>query len=559
MRNTIGLRITLILIILMTGLVGSVPLSQAQNNQLIWSQVAGVPNDVFLEEVAMLNSSSAWAVGWQGDTGVVYRLELRDGRWQVALDGRFAQRLYALALTAPDTVWAVGDAGLILRRDAQGWQSLPSPVADARLRTIQMLGNGSDGLIGGDRSAGPEGREPVLLRFQGGLWERDNGIPFRGDSYIADLHSSPAGTWAVGTSIWRYVGPNWVEEAAPELCGGAGCYFYLLGVHAVGFDRAVAIGGWGGICTACTSNLYLIENSNNAWRTIFSSQRPPNFPPTQNWESSFLTDVAFSNALEGVAVGNWSSSSARRPLVLRYRNGTWTTEYARGFTSPDYSLNGMAMANPDQILAVGGGGMILSYGYGVQTPDPLARVSDPGDPQVRYFPETGHTLRGEFRTYWERYGGLAQFGYPLSEEFVEGGYRVQYFERARFEHHPENQPPYNVLLGLLGTILTNTRSYEEPFQPLPAPGQPGTRYFAETGHGIAPEFVGYWQRRGGLAIYGYPISEAFYEVNPADGQSYLVQYFERNRFEYHPELPQPYRVSLGLLGVELMRLRGWID
>jgi hypothetical protein len=27
---------------------------------------------------------------------------------------------------------------------------------------------------------------------------------------------------------------------------------------------------------------------------------------------------------------------------------------------------------------------------------------------------------------------------------------VQWFERARFELHPENQPPYNVLFGLLG-------------------------------------------------------------------------------------------------------------
>ncbi|MGN6812802.1 MAG: hypothetical protein ACTHMP_18215, partial [Thermomicrobiales bacterium] len=29
-------------------------------------------------------------------------------------------------------------------------------------------------------------------------------------------------------------------------------------------------------------------------------------------------------------------------------------------------------------------------------------------------------------------------------------YVVQYFERARFEHHPENQPPYNILLGQFG-------------------------------------------------------------------------------------------------------------
>ena len=31
-------------------------------------------------------------------------------------------------------------------------------------------------------------------------------------------------------------------------------------------------------------------------------------------------------------------------------------------------------------------------------------------------------------------------------------YVVQYFERSTFEWHPENQPPYNVLLSLLGVF-----------------------------------------------------------------------------------------------------------
>ena len=59
-------------------------------------------------------------------------------------------------------------------------------------------------------------------------------------------------------------------------------------------------------------------------------------------------------------------------------------------------------------------------------------------------------------------GGLPIFGYPTSEEFVERGedgrdYTVQYFERHRLELHPENRPPYNVLLSRLGnTILQQT-------------------------------------------------------------------------------------------------------
>jgi len=37
-----------------------------------------------------------------------------------------------------------------------------------------------------------------------------------------------------------------------------------------------------------------------------------------------------------------------------------------------------------------------------------------------------------------------------------------------------------------------------------------------------------------------------------------VQYFERNRFELHPELAEPFRVSMGLLGVQILKAIGWM-
>lgn len=72
-----------------------------------------------------------------------------------------------------------------------------------------------------------------------------------------------------------------------------------------------------------------------------------------------------------------------------------------------------------------------------------------------FFPETGHNVDADMIAYWVANGGLAQFGYPLTEEFVarlENGelYVVQYFERARFERHPENAMPYKILLGQFG-------------------------------------------------------------------------------------------------------------
>ncbi|MEF3273668.1 MAG: sortase [Chloroflexus sp.] len=82
---------------------------------------------------------------------------------------------------------------------------------------------------------------------------------------------------------------------------------------------------------------------------------------------------------------------------------------------------------------------------------PLSTAPDNAD----FFPETGHSLSGAFRSFWWRNGGLPTFGFPLSEPFSiidESGQPllVQYFERARFEWHPQNPPRYQVLLGHLG-------------------------------------------------------------------------------------------------------------
>jgi hypothetical protein len=61
--------------------------------------------------------------------------------------------------------------------------------------------------------------------------------------------------------------------------------------------------------------------------------------------------------------------------------------------------------------------------------------------------------------------------------------------------------------------------------------------------------------RESLALFGYPISEARMEVN-ARGDRVLTQWFERARFEYHPNNPAHDRVLLGRLGAELRGERG---
>ncbi|HEX9988004.1 MAG TPA: PQQ-dependent sugar dehydrogenase [Chloroflexia bacterium] len=186
------------------------------------------------------------------------------------------------------------------------------------------------------------------------------------------------------------------------------------------------------------------------------------------------------------------------------------------------------------------------------TPEPGTMPTIPGNGS-RTFSETGKLVGGIFLEYWQKNGELAQQGYPISNLMKEVSdlngktYTVQYFERAVFEHHPENQPPYNVLLSQLGTFR-----YKQKY-PNGAPNQQpttlqGSVLFPETGKRVGGKFLEYWQKNGGLAQQGYPISEEFTEVSDLNGKPYTVQYFERAVFEMHPENQPPFDVLLSQLG-----------
>jgi len=191
---------------------------------------------------------------------------------------------------------------------------------------------------------------------------------------------------------------------------------------------------------------------------------------------------------------------------------------------------------------------------------PLASFTDTST--CRFFAETHHALCNGFLAYWQQHGGIALSGMPISEEFQERGEdgtmrTVQYLERARYEYHPEFKgTPYEVELGLLAREMTATRINESPFAPSSAENTPvGARFFAETRHALADPFMTYWDANGGLPIFGFPISEPFREQNADTGQTYLVQYFERYRLEFHPDSNA---VEVGRLGVQEAQMRGYL-
>ena len=139
-------------------------------------------------------------------------------------------------------------------------------------------------------------------------------------------------------------------------------------------------------------------------------------------------------------------------------------------------------------------------------------------PHSKYFSETGFRVSGRFLTYFETYGGLEIFGYPISRPFIsQDGILVQYFQKARMEWHPHNPEPYKVQLGLLGEELGYRRSRSGPVRSVSL----RRVYFEETDHAVAYMFLDYFRNHGGIDIFGYPITDMYLE----DRQ--VVQYFQR--------------------------------
>jgi hypothetical protein len=94
-------------------------------------------------------------------------------------------------------------------------------------------------------------------------------------------------------------------------------------------------------------------------------------------------------------------------------------------------------------------------------PLPPAGIPPVGDPQRRYFSETGHTLSGDFLRYFDAHGGNVRFGWPISEPFLVEGRLTQDFQSARFFWMPDRDPP--VTLEAIGRVHFGVSGLDERY------------------------------------------------------------------------------------------------
>ena len=463
-----------------------------------------------------------------------------------AYNGAF-NTLSAITAIAPDDIWAVGPR--VLHWNGSQWQTVAAPLGSAG-GLLAVAASGPDNVW----AVGEFGEAGVLhnlaIHWDGQQWNRVAVPDVVGGSLSLNAVAvlSATSVWAVGSTndeqalVVHWDGAAWSQVDAPHPL--------FSNLHAIIAPAADDIWAAGEVeLPQGDHDAFVLHWDGRAWSRSLT-------PPFQSTKTLQVTGVAARNPQdvwlianqgdEWVALAHWTGNSwagSRNPLP-NSPGGPVRAGRIVAAGGDIWALTSLLAPSPGT-----GQSVILRYGVSPCTAS-------------RSFPETGHTVTDPLLAYWEDHGALTQQGFPLTEAHPEPSatdghiYQTQYFERAVFEQHPENAPPYDILLSLLGV-----EAYSQRYGTAGAPGQhvnpDRARRFPATGHTVGGDFRLYWEAHGGLAQQGYPISEEFAERNALNGQTYTVQYFQRAVFEYHPEnTGTPYVVLLSQLGRFAAQRRG---
>ena len=159
-----------------------------------------------------------------------------------------------------------------------------------------------------------------------------------------------------------------------------------------------------------------------------------------------------------------------------------------------------------------------------------------------YFPETGHFLTGDFHDfYFANPNARLVYGLPITEAYTDkqSGILIQYFQKVRFEYHPESPPGERIKLTPLGL-----KTYEPgvPIESLTS-STPNCYQQKDWDFPVCFSFYSFYERYGGERQFGKPISGLEYL------RGRLFQFFERAELIWMPENPDQARISIAPLGL----------
>ena len=493
--------------VLVTAKMDSAVSSRGDNS---WTATASRKYDVGAGQLLALQDGSALLIGGSPSTFLnnpyaptrqVLRFDPGTATWSTKKDMPESRGGQTLTTLADGTVLVVGGSGGSLS-PRQPIETLAKVDRyDPSTDTWSALAPLAQGRYGHSATSLADGRVLVV-----------------GGAVSKTVNSENVGSEALGSAeLYNPVTNTW-QAVAPLSRARSGHTATLL------LDGSVLIIGGGGRTEPVTAERY--NPQTNTWTSAAT---------LGTYRSGFAATLLLGGDV--LVTGGLGTDSVPLATAMRYE---WQSNRWQPFAalSTPRAFHSALLVN-GQVLAIGG------LSNATQSTAERYDVTPAG---TVCYEDTGRCVGGAFLAYWQVHGELPINGYPLSNPFpeqLEDGkvYQVQYFERVRLEAHPEQPAPFDILLGQFGRRI-------HPADPSVSP-QADARYFELTGHNISGGFRSYWEAHGGVTQFGYPLTEVITETL-ADGQPYRVQYFERARFEYHPENAAPYDVLLGQFGRQIL-------
>jgi hypothetical protein len=290
---------------------------------------AAGPGDAFLNAIAVLSPTDAWAGGFaRGPDEIARTLVMHwDGRrWSIVGSpnpGDGEHVLSSASAGGTDDVWFAGYSriessfrSLILHWDGTGLRATYPERSLARGGAAigAVSSDGRTALAVGGQALGNGGTEPLVLRWDGSAWRRTGAaLDAEHGTILAGVAASPSGAaWVVG----GYPG---IGTSAGFAAGFDGSRWITFGRRTFGTgDSLSGVAAFDGGAWAVGSYVEdrvertLIERGGTSgWRRVPS----PNVPNRDN----HLLDVASLPSGEAWAVGSTTDAARReRPLIEHY-------------------------------------------------------------------------------------------------------------------------------------------------------------------------------------------------------------------------------------------------
>ncbi len=253
---------------------------------------------------------------------------------------------------------------------------------------------------------------------------------------------------------------------------------------------------------------------------------------------AFLLDAAGAIFIHSNAGMVFPSSCEYAPSILMAQAYASGAGYAYSRYWPSYNITGgmsdwagsMGIAAITPELETGDSSEYERNLAGLQTV--LSKAED-----LLPLPESGVVddiaVPAAIHRYWRALGGRERFGPPLAPARTDNGGITQIFANAALQLRDDlADTPYYVQPTPLGRDAAESLAFGGIDSRTPGDPARVPVFFAASDHGIRGAFLDFWQRGGGVDVFGLPISEEF-TGRATDGQMRVMQYFERAVLAYY--------------------------